>query len=258
MGKDWYQFQEKIKDHFKKLGCDAKTNVRIKGTRTNHDIDVLIKSKFLGHNITWGIEAKKWKEKVSKLHVLALRQIVDDTGMDKAFIISENGFQSGAIDASAHSNIELLTFEQLKNISEDYFHSDILNQYLDRINLNINRYYSHSKKIRIQYGLRQEPIIFDGKFDVYIIMIAIIRGIKAGISGDYPIDLNTHLNEQYGTRYAENFYQLINWLNQNLITIEESILKAEIEMQKNDDFKPSLSFKNKEENLHMILFKGIK
>lgn len=181
MNKDWYQFQEEIKDHFIKLGCDAKTNVRIEGTRTKHDIDVLIKSKFLGHNITWGIEAKKWREKVSKLHVLALRQIVDDTGIDKAFIISENGFQSGANEAAEHSNVRLLTLRELKNISEDYFHSDILNQYLDRVNLNINRYYSHSKTIRIKYGLRQEPIIFDGSFDVYLILLAIIKGIKAGI-----------------------------------------------------------------------------
>ena len=150
-----------------------------------------------------------------------------------------------------------MTFKELKNVSEDYFHSDILNQYLDRVNLNLNRYYSHSKSIRIKYGLRQEPIIFDGQFDLYIILLAIIKGLKAGLRGEYPIDLNTHLNEQYGNRCAENFHQLINWLNQNLIKIEEEILKAEIEMQKNGDFNPFLSFENKENNLHIMIFKHI-
>lgn len=66
------------------------------------------------------------------------------------------------------------------------------------------------------------------------------------------------MKEQYGNRYAENFHQLINWLNQNLIKIEEQILKAEIEMQKNDDFKPVLSFEKKDDNIHMMLFKHIK
>ncbi|NQY30660.1 MAG: restriction endonuclease [Flavobacteriaceae bacterium] len=90
--KEWYNFQEEICEHFKFIGASAETNVRIKGVRSHHDIDILVKTKFLGEDLLWVIEVKKWKEKVSKLHILALRTIVDDIGAYKGFIISENEF----------------------------------------------------------------------------------------------------------------------------------------------------------------------
>ncbi|NOK64269.1 MAG: restriction endonuclease [Chloroflexi bacterium AL-W] len=93
--KDWFSFQEQICDHFISLGADAQTNVRIEGIRTCHDIDVFIKAKFLGQNMIWVIEAKHWKKRVNKSHVLALRTIVDDVGADCGFIVSTKGFQSG-------------------------------------------------------------------------------------------------------------------------------------------------------------------
>lgn len=251
MEKDWFLFQEEIKEYFENLGCDSKTNVSLKGVRTKHDIDVLVKSKFLGHNITWVIEAKKWKSKVSKLHVLALRQIVDDIGADKGFIISEKGFQKGAIEASKNTNIQLLTYEELKTITDNIFHKEILNGYLDRVSLNINRYYSHDKDIRIKYNLRADPLDISGKFNVYILLMVVVSALDSGLNGNYPIFLNSHFNEQFGGDRAENFYQLINWLNLNLLVIEERILKAEIEMQKNDDFNPSLWYTKTEENVHI-------
>jgi restriction system protein len=72
----WYQFQELVREHFESLGADAETNVRLQGVRTCHDVDVLVKTKFLGEDITWLVEAKFWKTPVSKLHVLALRTML--------------------------------------------------------------------------------------------------------------------------------------------------------------------------------------
>ena len=249
MTEDWFLFQEEIKDYFENLGCEATTNITLKGVRTSHDIDVLIKSKFLGHNITWVIEAKKWKSKVSKLHVLALRQIIDDLGSDKGFIISEKGFQKGAIEAAKKTNVELLTFEGLKAITDKIFHKEILKGYLDRVNLNINRYYSHDKEIRIKYNLRQDTLDYRAKFNVYILLMVVVTAIDYGLKGKYPVFLNSHFDEKFGEDRAENFYQLINWLNLNLLVIEERILKAEIEMQKNNDFHPKLWFTKTEENI---------
>ena len=109
---EWYNFQEDICNYFRSLGATAETNVSIQGVRTTHDIDILVKTKFLGHDILWIVEAKKWKSKVNKLQVLGLRTIVEDVGADRGFIISENGFQSGAID-SAKKEVVLLVEEEL-------------------------------------------------------------------------------------------------------------------------------------------------
>ena len=40
MEKDWFNFQEKIAEHFRSLGVQAETNKTIRGVRTEHDLDV--------------------------------------------------------------------------------------------------------------------------------------------------------------------------------------------------------------------------
>ena len=257
MKNDWFEFQERIKQIYYKLGCDAETNVKLKGVRTFHDVDILVRSKFLGNNIRWIVEAKYWKRKISKLHVLALRQIVDDTGCDRGFIISNAGFQKGAIEAAQTSNVVLMTFDELELISNAVFHFDILKTFYRRINYISCRYYAHSKSTRIEYGLRQEVYNPTGEFDAYFILHTIAYAIKQGLKNEYPILLNTYLNEQYGDSSADNFYQLINWLNLNLVVLEEKILKAEIEMQKAGDYFPVLNFKDEDENIHIETFKGM-
>lgn len=248
--KPWFEFQEKIKDIFVNLGCDSKTNVTIKGVRTEHDVDVLVKSKFLGQDLTWIVEAKKWNKKITKLHVLALRQIVDDTGVDKGFIISENGFQKGAIAASTNTNVDLLTFDEFARMSEETYHRDILLTYKRRLNLILHKYYSHSKKIRIKYGLRHETHFFTGEFDVFFIISTASRGLNYALRNEYPIPVDTSLREKFGNETATNFYQFVNWLNINLIVVDEKILEAEVEMKANNEFDPALEYIKFDKEFH--------
>lgn len=72
---DWKNYQEEAAEFFRSLGLEAETDVTIQGARTKHDIDVLVKSHHAGFNIVWLVECKHWKSKVSKLHVLGLREI---------------------------------------------------------------------------------------------------------------------------------------------------------------------------------------
>lgn len=245
--KDWYKFQEEICDYFNSIGAESKTNITIKGVRTTHDIDILVQTKFLGEDLLWVIEAKKWKYKVSKLHVLGLRTIVDDIGADRGFIISELGFQKGAIEASKNTNIKLKTFDELKIDTRDLVESEILKTYKKRISILEARYWSHSKSIRKDYGLRDEvwsPFKFSGQ----ILLSTIEAVIFSAEKKEYPICLDTMLEIKTGELIANNFQQLCNWLNLNLNLLDEMIIKAEVEMQKNGDFNPSISFDEFEKN----------
>ncbi len=256
MNKNWFNFQEEIKVHFNNIGCTAETNIQIQGVRTNHDIDILVQTKFLGHNLMWLVEAKCWNKRVSKLHVLALRQIVDDVGADKGFIISNKGFQKGAIEAIKNTNIHLLTFDKLKELTNFTIQNVILNNYLSRVNLIVCRYFSHSKDIRKKYELKTN--IEDlGNFNVYILLLRVAEAIKAGKKNEYPIDGSSLMNEQFGEKLIDDFNQLVNWLNLNLLVIDERIFKAEIQMQLNNEFTPDLYFESIDENLHMLFFKSM-
>lgn len=89
MADDWQGYQEEAACFFRSLGLDASTDVTIAGVRTNHDIDVVVKSHHAGFDITWLVECKHWKTRVSKLHVLALREIVADVGADRGILLSD-------------------------------------------------------------------------------------------------------------------------------------------------------------------------
>ena len=80
---EWDEYQEETAEFFRSIGLEASTNVRLQGVRTSHDIDVVVRSNLFGFDLLWVIECKHWKEAVSKLHVLALREIVTDLGADR-------------------------------------------------------------------------------------------------------------------------------------------------------------------------------
>lgn len=237
---EWYKFQEEICNHFNSIGTRAETNVTVQGARTAHDIDILVKVKFLGQDVLWIVEAKRWNKKINKLQVLGLRTIVNDIGADKGFIISEKGFQSGALEAAQNSNIKLTTLSQLITDTKELIQSEIIKSYKRRLVLIEHRYWSHDKKIRIKYGLRGETWDYPINFSGHNLLLTAHLAIKAAEQNEYPIDLETYMTEKAGELVANNFQELTNWLNLNLNFIDEKILNAEMEMIKNSDFHPDL------------------
>lgn len=235
---DWYIFQEEIKKYFESLGTQAETNVKLIGARGEHDIDILIRTKFLGRDVIWIIEAKKWKSNVPKEKVLALITIVQDIGADRGFIISEKGFQSGAIKVSENTNITLLTFNELKVETKRYINSEILKQYEERFHLLYSRYFSHSKETRNDYDLKGSIFFVNPPFSGNTQLRYIEKVIETVKKRDYPIDSDTGLKISAGEKQIEDFQQACNWLNLNLNLLDRELMEAEQKMFKFGDYKP--------------------
>lgn len=237
--KQWYDFQEQIAEHFRTLGVSAKTNVSIEGVRTCHDVDILVSTKFLGADITWIVEAKWWKKSVPKEKVLALRSIVDDTGADRGFLISEKGFQSGAWDAAHKTNVELVKFTDLKDRTRKIIQFEMLQAYEHRAELLVERYFSHPKSIRIKYGLRGDPHDLGSRLFSGQLFIGMIFGaIERAKNNEYPMNVRSLLDIRVGECTVESYFELANWLNVNLNMFDEMLLHAENAMILAGDFKP--------------------
>src|ERR1044072_4291914 len=114
----WKDYQEEAAEFFRSLGLEAQTDARVQGVCTQHDIDVLVKSHHARFEETWIVECKKWNTKMSKLHVLALREIVSDIGADRGILLSESGFQSGAIEAANLTNVQVTSLSEARIKSE--------------------------------------------------------------------------------------------------------------------------------------------
>src|SRR3954471_17780852 len=62
----------------------------------------------------WVVECKKRRRPVEKLHVTALGEIVRDVGADRGVLLSEVGFQAGAVRMAHKSNVTLTNLAELR------------------------------------------------------------------------------------------------------------------------------------------------
>jgi len=154
--KAWKQYQEDAASYFRSLGLDAFTDVTVSGVRTNHDIDVLVKSHHVGFDITWIVECKHWKKSISKLHVLALREIVSDVGADRGILLSEAGFQSGAREAANLTNVQVTSLNEMRETASSSIYAMRFRDLYDRLGICNDRHWKISKDERIRFGLRSD------------------------------------------------------------------------------------------------------
>jgi hypothetical protein len=116
--KQWQQYQHDAATFFRKIGLEAKVDIRIEGVRGEHEVDVLVTGSLYGIRFTWVVECKAWQSNVPKEKVMALAAIVYDIGADRGFLLSEIGFQSGAIRQAERRNITLTSLRDLRDSVE--------------------------------------------------------------------------------------------------------------------------------------------
>lgn len=149
----WNDYQEETANFFRSLGMEAETNVAVKGVRTSHDVDVVVRSHHVGFDLMWLIECKLWRTKISKLHVLGLREIVSDTGADRGILMAEQGFQKGALEASQLTNVQLTSLRELSSTAGFALGMAQLRNVQERINECRIKYWDLPKAFRIEHGL---------------------------------------------------------------------------------------------------------
>lgn len=185
MALEWKDYQEEAARFFRGLGLDAMTDQTLQGVRTKHDIDVVVRSQHVGFDILWLVECKHWKTRISKLHVLALRQIVADLGADRGILLSEAGFQSGALEAADLTNICATSLEEFQISASDQISSMRIRDLFDRIEVCKQRYWDIPKVDRIAHGLRPEGTAYGYSGTIVIDLVFELLG--KGLRGTYPI-----------------------------------------------------------------------
>jgi restriction system protein len=189
MAETWRDYQEQVAVFFRGLGLDAQTNVTVQGVRTKHDIDVFVKSHHVGFDVIWIIECKHWTSRVTKLHVLALREIVADIGADRGILLAEAGFQSGSVEAATLTNVHVTSLAQLRNTARAEIIAMRLRELHDRVDVCRERYWSIPKKTRIEHGLRPDVGTggYSGDQVINLISEIILRAFRAA----YPVDTDS-------------------------------------------------------------------
>lgn len=114
---DWRDLQNKVCQLFNEMAYEAETtkSVELAGRGTK-EIDVYVKDPLASHNQIYLIECKHWESNVPQEVVHGFKFVMESVGANTGFIVSKNGFQSGAREASRFTNIQLVTFEELQHL----------------------------------------------------------------------------------------------------------------------------------------------
>lgn len=115
----WRQYQEDVATFYRSLGLDARVEEEIEGVRGKHEVDVAVRGRQAGMEFLWVVECKAWKSNIPKEKVMALNSIVDDIGADRGILLSEQGFQAGAIRAANRSQVKLTSLAELRVEASD-------------------------------------------------------------------------------------------------------------------------------------------
>ncbi len=239
----WSEYQEEVAQFFRDLGLAAETNVTIKGTRTSHNIDVVVRSKHAGIAIVWLVECKDWKARVTKDKVLTLRSIVADTGADRGFIMAESGYQSGALQAARLSNTTLASLQDLKETLAYEVGLARLDSLWIRSESCRERYWSIKKTDRIDLGLR--PDVGQYGYSGDVVIKAVEGSLQEVRSIGFPIayDRTWSALSSYGSRrrgrneavvgtVCESPSDLFDVLDAELRELEERLDASESELAK--------------------------
>lgn len=117
---NWSEYQEQAANFFSSLGLTTNIEHKVEGVRGSHAVDVYVTGSYSGIVFNWVVECKAWKNNIPKEKVMALAAIVQDVGADRGFLLSEVGFQSGAIRASRTSNVTLTSIADLSFSTEKF------------------------------------------------------------------------------------------------------------------------------------------
>lgn len=221
----WRAYQEEAAEFFRSIGLDASTNVSIAGVRTTHNVDVLVRSHHVGFGVLWLVECKLWKTPISKLHVLALREIVADTGADRGILLSESGFQSGALEASTLTNVRLTSLAGMQESASGDFIAMKLRDLFDRTERCRERYWNIPKAFRIEHGLKPEWVGYAATWVLDYAADVLVRALRGG----YPFDCEAVLpimDLEVPGRF-ENPAAIEPQLNPMLTAIEEKLSRCE-------------------------------
>jgi hypothetical protein len=118
--KPWEQYQHQAAGLLRELGFSAEVDASLtEANGTVNAIDVAARRTVAGVELLWIVECKYWKRRVSIEKVDALWSRVLKLGADRGLLMSESGFQSGAIRTAKEKNITLTSLDDLRANAAD-------------------------------------------------------------------------------------------------------------------------------------------
>jgi len=130
----WQGLQIEVARILKECGFTVEIEKMLETVRGDVEVDVYAEEIIKGRKNIIICECKHWKNKVPKNVIHGFRTILGDIGANTGYIVSTQGFQSGAFKASELTNVNLVTWNEFQNTFEEtWFEQYLVNEVVDRL-----------------------------------------------------------------------------------------------------------------------------
>jgi len=131
--KNWKELQNNVCDILNECGYLAESPKKIPTARTEVlEVDVYAEDNSIPKQIIV-CECKHWNKKLPQSVVHTFRAQINDIGADQGLLISQKGFQAGAISAAKYSNCTLLTWNEFEVMYESIWYKNYFLRQVDQI-----------------------------------------------------------------------------------------------------------------------------
>jgi len=140
----WQDLQNEVAKLLTESGVEAETDKKMITPRGEVSIDVYAEEVIDERKYTIICECKHWRKNIPQTVIHSFRTVVGDIGSNKGYVISLNGFQSGAYNNVYFTNIELLDWNGFQAI---ILNSWLLNYFVPVITKELDQLFEYSLPI---------------------------------------------------------------------------------------------------------------
>lgn len=115
----WRALQTDVGRILSECGFAVEVEKKVDSARGSVELDVYAEETVRGRPYVIACECKFWKSRISQAVIHGFRTVIQEIGANVGYIISMEGFQSGAVAASELTNLKLLTWEEFQNLFEE-------------------------------------------------------------------------------------------------------------------------------------------
>lgn len=112
---NWRELEERVGQVLDECGFEVEVGATTKSARGSVEFDVCARDSAAALSTLVVVECKMWERAVSQGEVHRFRTTVADVGASVGFLVSAGGFQSGAHEAAAFTNVRLVTWEEFQS-----------------------------------------------------------------------------------------------------------------------------------------------
>jgi hypothetical protein len=127
----WQSLQTEVGRILEECGFGVEIERKIQSARGVVELDVYAEEMVRGRKYAIVCECKHWKSRIPQTVVHGFRTVVQEVGANIGYIVSMEGFQSGAMAASDLTNLKLVTWKEFQNIFEESWFEEFFTKQID-------------------------------------------------------------------------------------------------------------------------------